>query len=76
MPLIIDTGVVIPWAAGIGLVGWLIIEIRKDYRKLKDKVDRKVDIVDCEKHQADEINTRKQVEAAVKAEREAHHGKN
>ena len=26
MPLIIDTGVVIPWAAGIGFICWLIIE--------------------------------------------------
>ena len=30
MPLIIDTGVVISWAAGIGFVCWLIIEIRKE----------------------------------------------
>jgi len=76
MPLIIDTGVVIPWAAGIGFICWLIIEIRKDYKELKKKVDKKVDIVDCEKHQADEIDTRKQVAAAIRAEREANRGKN
>ena len=30
MPLIIDIGVVIPWAAGIGFVCWLVIEINRD----------------------------------------------
>lgn len=29
MPLIIDTGVVIPWAAGIGFICWLIIEVSR-----------------------------------------------
>ena len=29
MPLIIDSGVVIPWAAGIGFICWLIIEINR-----------------------------------------------
>ena len=70
-PIIIDTGVVLPWALAFGIVGWLIIEIRKEWKALKGKVDLKLDKEECKQRLEDEKEARIRERQAVLADREA-----
>jgi hypothetical protein len=79
-PVIIDAGVVLPWAA-LGMFAlWLINEVRKEWKALKEKVESRRTIVDCTKQHATEVEaekeTRIRISEAVKIDREARHEKN
>ena len=69
-PIIIDTGVVLPWALAAGIIGWFIIEIRKEWKALKGKVDTKLDRTECERRLEEEKEARIRERQAVLADRE------